>query len=121
MSPVLISSLRRPPTPATFESTPSYDASMNIDQRAGHTSYVPLGESSDEDVDYDDMPSLESVDGSDKEEAPPSTQPPPRDPNYASTLPTIEETRHREWTMEQFVCFLYRDNAVSWSTCPFDV
>lgn len=114
MSPVLISSLRRPPTPATFKSTPSDDADMHLRQRAG-------GDSSDDDTDYDDMPSLESVAGSDEEEAPPSTQPPPRHPNYANMLPTIEEARHREWTMDQFVCFLYRDSAVRVSFYPFIV
>ena len=116
MSPVFLSSLRRPPTPGTFVG--SGDAAVGL--LRSFTSYVPAESDarSDESDDSMSMPRLETpsplgpVYESDEYEAPPSTQPRRADREFFQSPPSTEDAHRREWSMDQFVCFIYRDSAV---------
>lgn len=119
MSPLFISSLRHPPTPGTFVG--SSDGAVDLIRNYGRfTSYAPEGsdDHTDESDDSMSMPRLETpsplgpVYESAEYDAPPSTQPRPVDRDLFGSLPSAEDARRREWSMDQFVCFVYRDSAV---------
>ncbi|KAI1786381.1 hypothetical protein LXA43DRAFT_1065155 [Ganoderma leucocontextum] len=113
MSPVFISAMRRPPTPAHFDTPGSVDAARALLQRVGGvTSYVSDGIHSDDSDRGDSPPPLESIYDVDEEEPPPSTQPRSVEREFATIYPSLEDNSRREWTMEQFICFVYRDNAI---------
>lgn len=122
MSPMFLSSLRRPPTPGTFVG--SGDGVVDLIRTYGSfTSYssTESGDRSDESDDSMSMPRLETpsplgpVYESDEYKAPPSTQPRPVDRDLFQSPPSAEDARRREWSMDQFVCFVYRESAVRWS------
>ena len=137
MSPQLISSLRRPPTPMTHPvpsdwgsddagstgSTPptpprlvgrlSTEDAWALIRRGTYTTFIPPGPRNP-----DDIPPLVPLYPSEEmefEDLPPSTQPRRErrnsdDDEYRADSPSRTP---REWTMEQFICFMYRGNAVS--------
>ena len=51
--------------------------------------------------------------GSDEEDAPPSTQLRPAQWVFPETSAVSPTPIAREWSMEQYICFVYRDNSVS--------
>lgn len=62
---------------------------------------------------------IETMHGSDDEDAPSSTQPRTAPWVFSEPPPISPTSIGREWSMEQYICFVYRNDPVS-SRCPIN-
>ena len=117
MSPVFISSLHRDPTPPspTVPTVPlmTEAARRLVMEASGRTEYISPIPRAQSTVSFRTPSPIETMDGSDDEGMPPSSQLRPARWIFPETPPISPTPVAREWSMEQYICFVYRNDPVS--------